>query len=251
MEISKDDVVNLYVIDGKSTKEISELAGVSQRQINYILTENDVTKRGRRRTNGYKVDEDFFKTWSADMAYVLGFVLTDGCVSGISFSISQKYPEILERIGSAMKSNYPIRKTRNGKSYLHTLTISRKEMVEDLAALGIGEKKSLTVDFPDVPAEYLSHFIRGVIDGDGWVQDRGYVMKVTSGSVLFAVKLNEVFNAYGLNGRIQKQSGAYRVWVSGKEDVARLAELLYDNPGDLYLARKRARFEIHTKKDAS
>jgi DNA-binding transcriptional regulator WhiA len=247
MNIPKEEVVKLYVIGGKSTKEISELAGVSQRHVNYVLDEKGVSKRGNRRTNGYKVDEDFFKTWSADMAYVLGFVLTDGCVSGNSFSISQKYPEILERIGSAMKSNYPIRKTRN----LHTLTICRKEMVEDLAVLGIGEKKSLTVDFPDVPAVYLPHFIRGVIDGDGWVQDRGYVMNVTSGSILFAVKLHEVFNAYGLNGRIQKQSGAYRVTVSGKEDVARMAELLYENPGDLYLARKRTRFEIHTKKDAS
>lgn len=249
-KLSKEEIVSLYVKDEKTTKEISELAGVSARQIRNVLAEKGVEIIGKRRTNSYKINVDFFASWSTEMAYVLGFILTDGCVVGNSFSIAQKDKAILERINDAMNSNYPIKGRKNGSSYLYTLNVSRKKMVEDLSALGITEKKSLTVDFPPVPTEYLPHFIRGVIDGDGWVQDRGYVMNVTTGSQTFAAKLHAVFNKGGLNGRIAEHDGIYRVWVSGKDDVIRLGEWLYENPGDLYLPRKRARFEVNVKRDA-
>jgi DNA-binding transcriptional regulator WhiA len=240
LTIRIDEMVRRY-LGGESSEQIAEGSGVSSRQIRNILASNGVEMRSTRRQPIYEINVDFFKTWSAEMAYVLGFILTDGCVSGNSFYIAQKEPEILERIGSVMKSNYPIRKNPNGKSYLHTLTVSRKEMVEDLAALGIGEKKSLTVGFPKVPAQYVAHFIRGVIDGDGWVQDRGYVANVTSGSKEFADGLCEVLRINGFNTDIQNQSGAWRIWVRGKDDIRRLAEWLYADAGVLFLERKRAR----------
>lgn len=240
LSIGIDEVISRYH-GGESSEQIAKGSGVSSRQIRNILASNGVQMRSTRRRPIYEIDEDFFKTWSVEMAYVLGFVLTDGCVSGNSFYIAQKEPEILERIGSVMKSNYPIRKTRNGKSYLHTLIISRKEMVEDLSALGIGEKKSLTVAFPDIPAEYLPHFIRGVIDGDGWVQDRGYVANVTSGSKSFADGLCRALQLSGFNSDIKNQSGAWRIWVRGKDDIRRLAEWLYADAGVLFLERKRIR----------
>lgn len=249
-KLSKEEIVSLYVTDARTTKEISELAGVSAKQVRNILAEMGVEITERRRTGSYKVNVDFFAKWSAEMAYVLGFILTDGCVNGNSFSIAQKDKAVLERINDAMGSNYPIKWRKNGSSYLYTLNVSRKKMVADLVALGITEKKSLTVDFPPVPTEYLPHFIRGVIDGDGWVQDRGYVMNVTTGSQIFAAKLHAVFNKRGLNGRIAEHDGIYRVWASGKEDVIRLGEWLYENPGDLFLPRKRARFEVNAKRDA-
>jgi DNA-binding transcriptional regulator WhiA len=238
-------IANLYVKEEKSVKEIAEITKLSTKQIRNILQKENVVLHGKRRTNGYKINTDFFKTWSPEMAYVLGLILTDGCVSGNSVTISQKERDILDKVSTALKSTYPIKRVKNGNSYLHNLTISRKEIVEDLSTLGITEKKSLTVEFPPVPNAYLHHFIRGVIDGDGWVQDRGYVMNVTSASPLFAYHLHEVFNLCKFNGRVKKESGVYRVWVSGKEDIARLGRWLYKESGDLYLERKRARFEVH------
>jgi DNA-binding transcriptional regulator WhiA len=241
-----EQIASLYVKRRKSVKEIAEVVSLSTKQVRNILRDQNVVLEGKRRTNGYEIDVDFFKSWTPEMAYVLGFILTDGCVSGNSVTIAQKEREILERIGSAMKSNYPIKQSRN----IYTLSISRKSIVEDLAALGITEKKSLTVEFLQVPHEYLHHFIRGVVDGDGWVQDRGYVLNVTSASPMFAYYLHELFNLCKFNRRITKQSGAYRVWVSGKEDVIRLGRWLYRGSSDLYLPRKRERFEINEKRDA-
>jgi DNA-binding transcriptional regulator WhiA len=181
------------------------------------------------------------------MAYVLGFILTDGCIAGNTITIAQKDPEILERIKTAVDCTAPIKRRKNGKYHIHTLSISRKSMVEDLAAFGIGEKKSLTVGLPYIPTEYLPHFIRGVVDGDGWVQDRGYVMNVTSGSFEFARALTDVFINEGLNARLAEDGPVYRIWVSGKEDVLRLGEWIYADCGYLLLDRKRARFEVNKK----
>ncbi|KYC67183.1 LAGLIDADG family homing endonuclease [Heyndrickxia coagulans] len=242
IEISHEEIAKLYETDGKSTKEIADMAGVSQRQITSILRQNGVKLRGKRRTGGYQVNVDFFKEWTPDMAYVLGFILTDGCVVGTTFSISQKDLTILQRINDAMKSNYPIRKHKNGKSYLYTLMIHRKEMVEDLLALGITERKSLTVVLPEVPAEFMPHFVRGVIDGDGWVHENGYTMSVTSGSKRFAYALHGEFNRRGFNSRVKRDSGVYRIFVSGKESMRKLGGWLYADCGVLCLERKRVRF---------
>lgn len=196
----------------------------------------------------YKVDESFFRKWSPDMAYVLGFILTDGHISGNTLVIAQKELEILERIAHSMDATHPIRRrTNNGNSHIHTLSINRKSIVDDLGRLGISADKSLTVEMPEVPSEYLPHFVRGVIDGDGWVQDRGYVMNVTSGSDAFATALHDVFEAQGYNGRLVKDGNAWRVWVSGKQDVINLADWLYEDCGDLYLRRKKKRFYVNKK----
>ncbi len=233
---------------GESTKEISESIGVSARQVRHILRNAGVDLSSKRRTCGYKIDEKFFRTWSSDMAYVLGFILTDGNISGSSVAIAQKDADILEDIKRVMGATHPIkRRSNNGNSHIYTLTISRKSVVEDLRALGITENKSLTVDMPEVPEEYQSDFIRGVIDGDGWVQDRGYVMNITTASKAFADELLCVFKKRGLNSRISKQSNAYRVWVSGKQDVINLADWLYKGKPSIYLERKRDRFFINKR----
>ena len=51
----------------------------------------------------------------------------------------------------------------------YTLQIQNKKIFSDLISLGLVENKSLTVDFPNIPKEYVRHFIRGCWDGDGSV----------------------------------------------------------------------------------
>ena len=122
---------------------------------------------GQPRKN--KVNEDYFKTWSHEMASVLGLFVTDGHVNKNTHSIyfSQKDDHILKLIGKYMQAyilaaNGPTKSTP-------TLIINSKMIKEDLAALGIIANISLTVGFPDVPEVFIVSFVRGVIDGDGWV----------------------------------------------------------------------------------
>ena len=244
-----EEIAKRY-LDGESSYAIAKDYDISDRHVRKILTNLGVPRRAGR-NHKYEINTDFFKVWSHDMAYVLGFILTDGCIVGNTFSISQRDDEILTILNEVMMSNYPIRKRKNGRSHLYTLTINRQSMVNDLKALGITEDKSLTVRMPDVPAEYLPDFIRGVIDGDGWVQDRGYVMNITTASDAFADDLLCVFENLGLNSRITTQGKANRVWVSGKQDVVKLAEWLYADTTRPHLERKRERFYVNKKTLAS
>lgn len=243
-ERKHSEVVAMYK-DGKTTQEIAEQFGLTSKGVIYILNRRGVNIRERRRVGGRRVNIDFFKTWTNEMAYVLGFIYTDGNISNNTLSISQNERYILEEIKNAMESTNAISERKNGKNVLYTLRIYRKEMIEDLKRIGLTEGKSRVITFPEVPDEYMPHFIRGVIDGDGWIQDRGYVMNVTNASESFSKSLHGVFNERGLNGRITKQGNANRVWVSGKQDVINLADWIYEDYGNLYLRRKRERFYVN------
>lgn len=120
----------------------------------------------------YQVNENFFKKWSPEMAYILGLIVTDGGIiwnkkgkKWERFEFSSKDKEILMKINKVLSSTYPIRK----RETCYVLRISRAKMVKDLVKLGIDKNKTKTVSFPKVPREHLSHFVRGLIDGDGCI----------------------------------------------------------------------------------
>jgi hypothetical protein len=104
------------------------------------------------------------------MAYILGYWFADGnmyrqrsCQSYV-VSIGSKDLAHLERIRTYIGVG---KLTRITGSDIFKLVICRKQAFDDLLRLGGSERKSLTLQWPAVPAEYVPHFIRGYIDGDG------------------------------------------------------------------------------------
>lgn len=254
--VTDEMIIKLYK-SGMSYKEMEPILGISDRAIRNVMYKhgipmNQLPGAGRPRKN--KVNEHYFKTWSHEMAWVLGIFVTDGHVSSLHHSIyfAQKDEHILRLIASYMEADYitgPLGKTKTTP----TLHINSKIIKEDLAALGITPRKSLIVPFPGVPEEYMSSFVRGVIDGDGWVQDRGYVMNVTSGSLKFANGLLAVFQKWNLRSEItveltKKGRNVYRIWVKGKDQLPKLAEIIYLHAEENFVALKRERLSQRLKK---
>lgn len=121
----------------------------------------------------YKINEDFFNKWSSQMAYVLGFTCADGNVHErtLSWDLSNKYDsnyDLLKYFNEAMHSNYPI--IERSRSF--RLRISNSKILIDIKDLGIIPNKNKVLKFPEVPDRYLSHFVRGFLDGDGWIVTR-------------------------------------------------------------------------------
>lgn len=156
-----------------------------------------IKKEDRRK---YTINKDFFKTWSSSMAYFLGFWWADGYMQSnktgyhliVSLAYKDKY--ILESFQGFLGSNSPIRiQTKKDKQYA-TLNVFSKTLIEDLILLGGKQNKSLDIDFPNVPAEYLADFIRGYFDGDGsiFMLKRNYVSTIVSSSKIFAEKLYKI-----------------------------------------------------------
>lgn len=109
-KLSKPEIIHLYV-EGKSTSEIAMLANVSVRYIRMVLTDNNVPRRAIGSwERKYDISEDYFKTWSNNMAYILGFIAADGVIQKENqrVSISQKESYILEDIKQELNTKQPL-----------------------------------------------------------------------------------------------------------------------------------------------
>jgi hypothetical protein len=192
------------------------------------------------------VNENFFKEWSNEMAWVLGLIITDGCIHPNlnSFSFSQQDEPLIIKVRDLLGSTHPIIAPKS-TTRAFVLNIGSQAMVKDLNNLGVTTAKSLTMKLPNVPSDYITHFIRGVFEGNGWVQNTGYVLNITSGSKDFAEGLLEIFLEWGLKSRITTEEGKnkyYRIWVSGKNDVEIFYNIIYSDCGNNFSNKKREKF---------
>lgn len=248
--MTDEKIIGMYK-SGMPFKEMVPIIGISDRAILNIIYKHDIPVNraqysGQPRKN--RVNEDFFKVWTHEMAWVLGLFVTDGHVNKKIHSIyfAQKEEHILRIIAKYMGADYVLAATGPTKS-TPTLIINSKEIKEDLAAMGIVANKSFSLPFPSVPEEFLPSFIRGVIDGDGWVQKTGYVMNVTTASWRFAEGLLLVFLSWKLKAEITQtvtKTGKpiYRIWVKGKHELPKLAEIIYkDAVNENYIIDKKER----------
>jgi len=219
----------------------------------------------------YKIkNENFFKKWTPEMAYVLGFFAADGNMLKnkrgayfIEFQSTDK--EIIYKIRKVLKTNlaigeYQSKHKNHNKRY--RLQIGSKEMFNDLLKLGLTPNKSLTLKMPKVPDRYFSHFTRGYFDGDGNATIARYKnskrhnkMRVTilsgftCGSKKFLeglfIKLRELTNISG--GTLYYHSGGYRLFFSVKDSLV-LYKFMYANTtNNLFLSRKKEIFEKYFK----
>lgn len=255
-EITDEIIIKMYK-SGVPFKEMVPIIGLTDRSIRNVLYKHGI-EMNREQSSGqprkHKVNENFFKVWTHEMAWVLGLFITDGTVNHKihSISFSQKDERILRLISKYMEAEYVLGKI--GSTCLTpTLKVNSKEIKNDLNKFGIKANKSLTVPFPDVPEEFLPSFVRGVIDGDGWVQKTGYVMNVTTGSKDFAYGLLSVFKLWSLRSEItidvsQVGNLIYRVWVKGKNDLPKLANIIYNDADENYIPYKKEYMTLHADK---
>jgi hypothetical protein len=190
----------------------------------------------------------FFRAWSPAMAYVLGYWWADGYMrikrnTGahlIEFA-SVDHVHLLA-IADVVGEKCDVRKIRRG-SDCYGMEFCSKEMYYDLIALGGMPNKSNVIGFPAIPDEFLVHFVRGFVDGDGtlaWNGDRP-VLQIYSGSkrlledMVAAVAQQTAIPAPNI---VPNRSLWYAKWSTTRAKC--LAAWLYiDNPG-LALDRKAA-----------
>lgn len=147
-KLSKPEIIHLYA-EGKGTSEIAMLANVSARYIRMVLSDSNVPRRAigswKRK---YDITEDYFKTWSNNMAYILGFIAADGVIpkENQCVSISQKESYILEDIKKELKTNQPLYQKK--KTGVYMLNINSKTIKDDLMNIhGINPCKSFNIEF--------------------------------------------------------------------------------------------------------
>lgn len=203
--------------------------------------------------------------------YLLGAFMTDGCVysrpsrkNSKVVSLHSKDEDWLIGVNNFICPNKPLLMPTKNKS-CHSLMYMCSKMGIILESLGCVGRKSLILNFPKVPEEYITDFLRGCWDGDGSLSfsqskrkasgEFGYQWQanLTSGSRSFCDSLVIELSKLGIKskvythsrkermieGRILKPSECWRVVLSGGSGVHRLCELLYNNDR-LSMPRKKS-----------
>ncbi|PFU34998.1 hypothetical protein COK69_09420 [Bacillus cereus] len=242
-KLSKSEITQLYT-EGKSTSEIATLANVSARYIRMVLSDSNVPRRAigswKRK---YDITENYFKMWSNNMAYILGFIAADGVIQKENqcVSVSQKESYILEDIKKELKTNQPL--YQNKKTGVYMLNINSKTIKYDLMNIhGIMPCKSFNIEFPFVPEEYLHHFVREYFDGDGYVKYETYTVSFVGGSYSFMNSLNQVLQNHNLPAELLNQNKHYRVILTGRKPIQLFPKWIYKDK-DIYLHRKYKEFQ--------
>lgn len=218
--------------------------------------------------NKNKVNDHFFANWSPQMAYVLGIVCTDGnirlstrkdsnkkyTIRVSRLTISQKEPELLEKVLKLMNSETKLLH-RERKKFPNTISgetyyfhLNSDFIYDDLAKLGLSPNKSLTLKFPDIPNEFLNHFIRGCWDGDGSVYldktSNSIFASFVSGSIDFISSILYHLTNNGLpKRRLYKRGNSYYFRYTGRQ-CGKLAKYLYKEANEsMWLNRKYELFK--------
>jgi intein/homing endonuclease len=270
-KITKEELTKLYWTDKMNAREIGELFGCgSSSVVNYM----NILGIPLRDKYSYKwvlshkeVNEAFFKTWTEEMAYSLGIIVTDGSIESASgnLRIQMTDLDVLEKIAGAMelKNGITIPKRRGNHKQQYKLSICRHSFVEDLTSLGVPTNGTKTYSIGEikVPKEFRSHFIRGVFDGDGHLAIRervtpngynyqGGEVTIVSASYTFLDSICKMLNddlGTQISPREYKggNKGAYRtlyrINFSSKDIVTEFIRYIYADKGSMYMERKYAK----------
>ena len=194
----------------------------------------------------YNINQDYFKTWSNNMAYILGFWYADGCIYGgkiFDITLHKKDKYIIKQIAQELDYQGPILDYVDRQAC--RINFSCKVIYNDLIALGGTERKSKILQFPNIPIEFLPDFIRGYFDGDGSVYNvkgKRINTNFACGSIKFLQSLLQLLKKEaGIEGgsiSIANQSLTF-----GKKDSIKLGNYIYQNNPELYLLRKYEKFK--------
>lgn len=220
--------------------------------------------------NRKKVNENFFKTWSPKMAYVLGLLLADGAFEDVRKSSRTCYIQLtstdrslIEQVRDSLASDHTIASEKAETNWIRgravnssenfRLRIGNKVMYQDLVTLGIAPKKAKRIHIPSMPEQHFKFFVRGYFDGDGCVNiykpknRRNHRLSVifTSCSDSFlrgiSEKLSKILNINA--AAIHFQYFAFRLQYRGQVAI-KILSLIYDQLNESpYLERKYQKYQ--------
>lgn len=248
--IEETDLHRMYNEEDMSMQMIANYYGVSlgviwSRFREYGIQSKTLSEAHRQ----YAINEDFFKIWGKEQAWLYGWAIGDGNFTDptiFRFNLQRGDREVLEKIKVILKSEHPIYNgicydKRYKKSYHKSyIGFTSMKLVADLKKL----------KYSDIPNEYLPDFIRGFFEAEGtWIRDKNRVQfglrfaqkdRTILDWIWATLKGNNIVD----NGGMAKDrtSGSWTLKF-GLHDAIKLYHFMYNNCGNLYLKRKKERFK--------
>lgn len=277
----ENKIIDLYVKGKKTIAEISQMLNVSSTPIRRVLHKNKIKispyvpmdhEKNRLKKRTYHFNQRFFEEFSNESsAYWGGFFLTDGYINknnwelgfrlkkddyqhlekfmrDINLDKALKYEEkTLGKIGKGNRKVYP--QVRLNVSSIRLC----KDLLKHFPWME-KEKKTYVVQYPTtVPDEFSRHLIRGILDGDGNIQNYSptNIKVIFYGTEKLLEKISEVIslNCSVKKARVtRKEKHLFEVRWAGRKQVLRILSWLYDD-AEIYLERKYQQYLGITKSD--
>ncbi len=191
--------------------------------------------------------------WSADFAYAIGLIVSDGSLSKDARHVVfvSKDLDQITNFCKALQISYIPKSYRNGTGgYAYRIQIGDVAFHAFLMGIGLTPNKSLTIGSVSVPDEYFAHYLRGYFDGDGY--SNSYFDPRWKSSFMFYIGfvcasrahidwLQEKIGGHtGCLGHVSmttRSNGCYQLRYS-KGEALSLALFMYEHRQNMYLDRK-------------
>lgn len=230
-----------------TVKELAEISFYSIPHITAVAKSLGLTKQTKKSYN-----ENFFKTWSHNMAYVFGFILADGYLETcknktfrLTLSLHRKDRSVLEFIRQNLSKDCVIRDRdrfdrRTLKTYQQSeIKFSNTEICRDLIDFGVLSGKTGKEVYPDVPQEFKYSFLCGVHDGDGHLgineKEYKYYFQFACASRSFLESIND--SILDSRGTFYESNNCTKLNYYGKEPCMELDRKMTEHVS-FYLKRK-------------
>lgn len=193
--------------------------------------------------------------WTANLAYIIGLITTDGCLSkdGRHIDFTSKDIDQIRNFIKILKLKNKIGLKFNGfsdKKY-YRVQFGNIKFYRFLVGIGLTPNKSKTISKIIVPDKYFRDFLRGFLDGDGynyfywdprWKSSFMLYTGFVSASLIHLQWLNEkIEELYQVKGKIKYATRAYQLVFAKKASVILLKEIYYK---DNLICLERKRFKI-------
>lgn len=251
------ELINMMVdiSSGIPSTEISKKYKCSLENVNQFARRHNILNRYQYRHRRYS-DPYFFNCIDTpNKAYILGFIAADGHVSDkeIKISLSSVDEEILHKIRNIVGFKNTVKNTLNHNTLkpISSVSFGTSEMIRSLRRLGFCKNKTTDFSIPNIDDNLLIYFYRGFVDGDGsfskYTSNDGYTRYSFSicGTESALNDFKVFFSKFGIKfsknlyKRFDTENCCYALSASGKNNVLKLLDILYEDVSDsIYLNRK-------------
>ncbi len=208
-----------------------------------------VGKRGPKPKGKVKIK------WSADFAYAIGLIATDGNLSpdGRHINFTSKDFDQIKNFLKALKLKCWIgKKARGGEEEKKYFVVQFSDVFfyYFLNSIGLYKAKSKTMAKLGIPQQYFFDFVRGCFDGDGcsysywdsrWKSSFMFYITFASASKKYVDWYrSRIFRLSGIKGHVtyaKRKSVCFQLKYS-KYEAIKLAHLMYKKKGSVRLKRK-------------
>lgn len=188
-----------------------------------------------------------------DKAYFLGLIFTDGNVgtnsNTLAITLKDLDSEILEtfreKIGNENPLKFCLRIDKKKPTREVEFHCKSAEIKADLSKYGIIPQKTYTAKPPIINEPLQHHFIRGLIDGDGWISARAHQLGFCGNEFAVTYVHNLFVDRLGVYNTKILHTGTHlwQVTWASRKDIKKIGEYMYEGKADCYLKRKYEEYQ--------